>query len=558
MGDTLERAISIIQREMAKNPAFLQKNIDTRNMNNVVSALTAVVDAAAFSSAEKQKLVALVQSRQASDDDDSELSAPAAAAYVSHSSDIVDVLNDLLDKAQTQLDETRHAESNAAHNFALLKQSLEDQLKQDNKALTKAKADNSEFASSLEAERADLAEAEKSLAAVLASEAASKNSCAQVAADHEVSVKAFAEELKALADATQVLKSETGAAEGHTYSLFQVSSFSGVHTTVDLKGFEVVTMVRRLAQKEHSAALSQLASRISVVMKFGAGAGEDPFAKVKELITELIDRLQSEASAEASHKSYCDDELAKANEKKADLETQVTTHSSKFEAAVSKSTVLDGEVAELQTDLGSLSAQQLKMDAMRADERKIFATTKEDLEQGIAGVQKAMGILREYYGASFVQQPDVPEVHQSSGGAGTSIIEILEVIESDFSKNLAELSLTESESESSYQKLTQENKVTKVSKEQDVKYKQQESSNLKRLSGELSSDRDSANAELSAVVQYLAKLGDMCIVKAETYAEKARRRTAEIAGLREALSILSEGAFIQTPSALRGASIRRH
>merc|ERR1719383_669617 len=148
----------------------------------------------------------------------------------------------------------------------------------------------------LEAERADLAEAEKSLAAVLASEAASKNSCAQVAADHEVSVKAFAEELKALADATQVLKSETGAAEGHTYSLFQVSSFSGVHTTVDLKGFEVVTMVRRLAQKEHSAALSQLASRISAVMKFGAGAGEDPFAKVKELITELINRLQPEAS----------------------------------------------------------------------------------------------------------------------------------------------------------------------------------------------------------------------------------------------------------------------
>ena len=102
--DTLERAISVIQRKMAKN---LPWNIDTRNMNNVVSALTAVIDAAAFSSAEKQKLVALVQSRQASDDDDSELSAPAAAAYVSHSSDIVDVLNDLMDKVQTQLEETR-------------------------------------------------------------------------------------------------------------------------------------------------------------------------------------------------------------------------------------------------------------------------------------------------------------------------------------------------------------------------------------------------------------------------------------------------------------------
>ena len=60
----------------------------------MVSALTAVVDVAASWSAEKQELVALVQSRQASDVDDSELSAPAAAVYVSHSSDFVDVLND--------------------------------------------------------------------------------------------------------------------------------------------------------------------------------------------------------------------------------------------------------------------------------------------------------------------------------------------------------------------------------------------------------------------------------------------------------------------------------
>ena len=53
-----------------------------------------------------------------------------------------------------------------------------------------------------------------------------------------------------------------------------MSSFIGVHTTVDSKGFEVVTIVRRLAEKEHTAALSQFACRISAVLKFGAGVGE--------------------------------------------------------------------------------------------------------------------------------------------------------------------------------------------------------------------------------------------------------------------------------------------
>ena len=42
-----------------------------------------------------------------------------------------------------------------------------------------------------------------------------------------------------------------------------------------------MTMVRRLAAQEHPAALAQLASCISAIMKFGAGADDDPFVKVK-------------------------------------------------------------------------------------------------------------------------------------------------------------------------------------------------------------------------------------------------------------------------------------
>ena len=43
-----------------------------------------------------------------------------------------------------------------------------------------------------------------------------------------------------------------------------------------------------------------LSSRMSATLKFGAGSGVDPFAKPKGLITELISRLQEEASSVAS------------------------------------------------------------------------------------------------------------------------------------------------------------------------------------------------------------------------------------------------------------------
>jgi len=63
---------------------------------------------------------------------------------------------------------------------------------------------------------------------------------------------------------------------------------SRLQSHADLAGAEVVTMVKRLAQKQHSVALAQLASRIAAVMRLGASGGDDPFGKVKGLISAMI------------------------------------------------------------------------------------------------------------------------------------------------------------------------------------------------------------------------------------------------------------------------------
>merc|ERR1719446_1981295 len=65
--DTLDRAISIISSEMAKNPAALAQ-VDTSSMTSLIQSLNAVVDAAGFSTTDRQKLTALIQSKQSEDD----------------------------------------------------------------------------------------------------------------------------------------------------------------------------------------------------------------------------------------------------------------------------------------------------------------------------------------------------------------------------------------------------------------------------------------------------------------------------------------------------------
>ena len=79
---------------------------------------------------------------------------------------------------------------------------------------------------------------------------------------------AFAEDLRAIPDATQ-LHSEFVGAIGWTYSLLQLVSETGHWTATD-QIIEVVTMARHAAKKEH---LAEILPHLAV-RECSAGAGE--------------------------------------------------------------------------------------------------------------------------------------------------------------------------------------------------------------------------------------------------------------------------------------------
>merc|ERR1719311_621239 len=112
---------------------------------------------------------------------------------------------------------------------------------------------------------------------------------------------------------------------------------------------------------------------------------------------------------------------------------------------------------------------------------------------------------------------------------------MLEVIESDFTKSLADGSAAEAMAVEAYEKLTMEKSTA-------VEYKTKDKKETEaRLEG-LKEDKASAEKEYSAIMEYWEKLQPMCIAKPEPYAERKKRREAEIAGLKEALTILEEEA----------------
>merc|ERR1712151_953072 len=221
------------------------------------------------------------------------------------------------------------------------------------------------------------------------------------------------------------------------------------------------------AQKQSSPALAQLASRISTAMKSSAKSSQDPFSKVKGLISDMIARLESEADADASHKAYCDKELGETNVKHADKTAEIEKLTTSIDQMSARSAQLKEEVARLQKELADLASAQAEMDKLRSEENTDYTKNRADMEQGIEGVKIALKVLREYYAND-------DKAHEEAQGAGQGIIGLIEVIESDFTKSLAETISTEESAAAAYDKQTKENEIDKTAKDQDVKYKMKE------------------------------------------------------------------------------------
>merc|ERR1719401_75605 len=219
--DTIKRATAILQREMAKigSASMLQ----VQSAKSVAQALTAMVQASLISSTDASKLSSLVQSAQQSDEEDGDAGAPDAAVYQGHADGmgreadggIIAVLEDLLQKAEAQLDGLRKAETPSLQNFQVLSQNLKDEIKNGNTDLAEAKKGMAASGSAKAEAEGDLSATSADLASDEETEATLHANCMDKAETFEAEAK------KALVETT------TGA-DAQSYSLLQTAATAGL------------------------------------------------------------------------------------------------------------------------------------------------------------------------------------------------------------------------------------------------------------------------------------------------------------------------------------------
>merc|ERR1719305_1721018 len=157
----------------------------------------------------------------------------------------------------------------------------------------------------------------------------------------------------------------------------------------------------------------------------------DPFAKVKVLIQQLIERLLTEAKNEATHKGWCDTEIGKAEK---DREYR-HADSVKLNAAITDGEATIAKLKEtietLTKELGELNEALLEATKQREQDKANNKKTLKDAKEGLTALEAAIKVLTDYYkgglksknryegggyeGAAFVQASPVAEQMGAEG-----------------------------------------------------------------------------------------------------------------------------------------------
>merc|ERR1719207_418496 len=104
----------------------------------------------------------------------------------------------------------------------------------------------------------------------------------------------------------------------------------------------------------------------------------DSMQPVKNLLHELIRKLEEEASAETSHHDWCETEKSTSTSAQKDREHQIHTMKEKISGDTTSVSTLKSSILFLQDELARVSKETQEAVELRKKEHEAFLTAKAD------------------------------------------------------------------------------------------------------------------------------------------------------------------------------------
>jgi hypothetical protein len=521
--EALRKAIASIKTGKQKSKASFTQLERLQNLDLIPAAAKRTIDAFLQQSADATAALDL-------------LAAPEAAAYEFQGHGIVDMLQKLMDKFIDEQTAAQKAEANQMSAHAMLVDDLEDEISEagkdkTGKAVTKsskleAKADKS---GDLKAESAQNKVDDKSLKDL-------KASCSMKKADFDARQQLRSEEFASIDKAIEVLSGNSVLlAEKYAPALVQSSSATAFNqlrsnSNSNVIKDRVVQFLKTQSAKFHSRVLEKVAEH----------ASQDPLAKVKKMIKDMVVRLIEEANEEAGHKGWCDTELstnAQTREAKTAAVDGLHADIDQLQSSISK---LTQDILELSKSAAELQAAMTKSTTIRSQEKATNKQTVTDSQDARAALAQALSVMRDFYAraaeaTSLLQQ----QPYQGQQGANKGVVAMLEVIESDFARLESDTGAAEASAQKQYDEFMTDTKADKASKSAALDHKTAKKQDESQSLSAKTSDLEGTQKELDAALAYFDKLKPSCVDSGTDYDERVERRKDEIESLQEALKVMA-------------------
>merc|ERR1719160_1538437 len=330
--------------------------------------------------------------------------------------------------------------------------------------------------------------------------------------------------------------------------------------------------IRRVSEDPHGATRNRLISLLKaagkklkspVLSTLAVKVAADPFGKIKTMIQELIERLLEEEADEATHKGYCDEEIAKTVKDRDYRLRDIDELNSNLEKLNARTAKLTLTKAELEAEIDELTTDYMNMTAEREEEKAQHGATVTETKAGLAAVQQAISILSHFYGSAakaFTQQPtadDAPDAgfdsnYTGSQGSSVGIIGMMEVIEEDFERTIRDTLADEEQAKRDFVDFERVTLVSNATKKTALEATDREIAETALQTSSDGEELATQQALFDTAVKTWEQLLPGCVADpGMSFSERVERREAEVAALKDAYCILSDqdpgcgGVFLQ-------------
>jgi len=376
----------------------------------------------------------------------------------------------------------------------------------------------------------------------------------QMKVQFEAREKLRAGEIEAIQKAMEILKDgRMDTAGKHIRALLQIHSDAQVNMRIG--------QTASMLEMRSVALKSTILSAMSVSVRAG------PFDKVIGMVRDMIAKLAEESAQEKELAEWCDNQLYD-NEQTRDKHTKAACDlHTRINVGKAQIDQLESDIESLQQEIKSIDEEVSKSTEERNEERAENEKTIKESKEGIAAVQEATKVLEKFYKeagqATALLSDDVvddksdtgarrqgardfekdkyePELFSSSytGGESSGVIGMLEVVQTDMERVLANTERSEAEAQETFEKFIEESRVNRIKATRLQEQKELSKQEKEQDVSVMVEDLEKTQQLLTESLDYYEKLKPTCIGSQIDLEDRKKQREEEIASLQEALKIL--------------------